>query len=819
MSSSSRIPRLLFRSRFLGIAFLVPLLGTLFTAALVSKASPWVGGFWEFFWCAYLAVLVAIGPILFYHFRSLATIRKLRHEVVEQSGTELMLRAVLDGVNSSVISTDLNGTILTFNAAAQNLLNYEQEEVVGQMNLIQMHDPGEIAARAGYLSMRLHRPVEPGFEVLNLIPDIKKLHEVKWTYLSKDGVRADMVVSMTTLFDRQKQPIGYIVMGRDVTAYRQAQAQLRRFAAILETTTDFVAITDRLGKTLYLNRAARRLAGLSSHEIPADHCLFDLYPQWAGCLTQDESIPAAILEGVWQGESALLNINGIEVPVSQVILSHRARGREVDFLSTIMRDMSEQKRSAAELYRAKEAAEAANRAKSRFLANMSHEIRTPMNAILGFTQLLLRDPSLSAPQKQSIETINRSGGHLLAVINDILEMSTIEAGQVTLNSGSFDLNAMLNDLHQMFLERIHAKNLRFTIHCHGEKQRCVLGDEQKLRQVFINLIGNALKFTQRGGIVLRVHLKSQADQLRLQAAVEDSGPGISEEEIGRLFQSFQQTQSGRNAGHGTGLGLAISRAFVQLMGGEITVHSQPGKGSVFQFEVSLERGVEAQLPPTPALFSGGSRLLSKDSALRILVADDQEDNRKFLIQLLGSAGFQLCEASDGAEAVVHFHRWHPDLILMNRSMPVMDGTEAIRLIRSAGTPVKIIALTADAFEEGRLEAMSTGADDWLTKPFRDSELFEKIGTLLGIGYDAPHPVVTSKKADPEAGLTESLNALPNQLLTRMREAVISADFDEAMEILDVIETLDAPAAQSLRRLVERFNTKRLLQLFPNPKKA
>ena len=156
---------------------------------------------------------------------------------------------------------------------------------------------------------------------------------------------------------------------------------------------------------------------------------------------------------------------------------------------------------------------------------------------------------------------------------------------------------------------------------------------------------------------------------------------------------------------------------------------------------------------------------------------------------------------------------------MNRSMPVMDGTEAIRLIRSAGTPVKIIALTADAFEEGRLEAMSTGADDWLTKPFRDSELFEKIGTLLGIGYDAPHPVVTSKKADPEAGLTESLNALPNQLLTRMREAVISADFDEAMEILDVIETLDAPAAQSLRRLVERFNTKRLLQLFPNPKKA
>ena len=746
-------------------------------------------------------------------FRVRAAILRLKEEVAEHRRTEQMLLAILDGVNTCIISTDINGNILTFNAAAQTLLNYDSNEVVGRMNLLQIHDASEIANRAIYLSKRLGREIPPNFEVLSLTPATGKSHEVEWTYLGKNGKRADMLVFMTALFDDKMRPTGYITMGRDITAFNQTQAELNRFAAILETTTDFVAIIDRMGWTLYLNRAARRLLGLTGEGVPHHHSIFDVHPEWAGLLTRHEGIPVAMLEGVWQGESALLNQEGEEIPVSQVILSHRTGGGSVDFLSTIMRDMTEQKLTAEELYRAKEAAEAANQAKSLFLANMSHEIRTPMNAILGFSQIMLRDPALLASQKQNLNIINRSGEHLLALINDILEMSKIEAGRITLNLSSFDLTSMLNDLHQLFQERIRSKNLHFIIEHLGDPQRCLIADPNKLRQVFINLIGNSIKFTNQGEIILRVRLEPGQDptEVQLYAEVEDTGAGISEDEIDRLFQSFEQTQSGRSAGGGTGLGLAISRAFIQLMGGDITLRSQVDVGTVFLFDIPLKRGDDADLPPTQEIAPNLPHLQNKDSNLRILIADDVEDNRKLLTQILGLAEFNLREAANGAEAYALFNQWKPDLILMDLSMPIMDGNEAIRLIRNSGSTVKIIALTANAFAEGRSQALETGADDWLIKPFRDSELFEKIRVLLDLKYEYSTPIGSTPEESIDLD-SETLHKLPNELLTRLHDAVVAADFDEAMETIDLIEDLNAPIAHGLRRLVESFDTKRLLQL-------
>ena len=757
--------------------------------------------------------IVFVGNLLQALFSGPVAIQKLREKVEEHRGAEHMLRTLLDGVNTCIISTDINGIILIFNTAAQDLLGYSSADVIGKMNLLEIHDPDEITSRAVYLSKRLGRTVSSNFEVLSLTPATGKSHEVEWTYLAKNGQRADMLVFMTALFDDQMQPTGYLVMARDITAYLQAQAQLKRFAAILETTTDFVAIMDRKGQILYLNRAAHRLLGWPGAEVPPGSSIFDVHPEWASLMTRLENTPVAMLEGVWQGESALLNQAGEEIPVSQVILTHRNAAGGVDFLSTVMRDITEQKKNAEELFRAKEAAEAANQAKSLFLANMSHEIRTPMNAILGFSQLMLRDQAFPASQRQNLSIINRSGEHLLALINDILEMSKIEAGRITLNYAAFDLPVMLNDIYHMFLERTRAKNLRFIIEQEGESQRCVIADEHKLRQVLINLIGNAIKFTDRGGIVLRVRLESVQDcsELRLYGAVEDTGAGISEEEMGRLFQSFEQTQSGRSAGGGTGLGLAISRAFIQLMGGDITLRSEVGRGSVFLFEVPLKRGEEADLPRLQETAPGGPRLENQNAPARILLVDDVDDNRKLLSQMLGPVGFELCEASNGAEAVEQFNHWRPDLILMDLSMPEMNGNEAIRLIRATGSQVKIMVLTANAFLEGRAESLSAGADDWITKPFRDSELFEKISVLLDVRYANFNPVIKVKDNNFELTV-ESLKGLSEELVIRLREAVVSADFDEAMETIALIAPLNPDLAQGLRQLVERFDTKRLIQL-------
>ncbi len=480
-----------------------------------------------------------------------------------------------------------------------------------------------------------------------------------------------------------------------------------------------------------------------------------------------------------------------------------------------MLDISERKQ-AERLQAATAHAEAANRAKSVFLANMSHEIRTPMNAILGFTQLLQRDAALTKQQRDYLAVIDRSGEHLLALINDILDVSKIEAQRVMLNPAVVDMGALVKDLESMFQVRAESKGLYLQVEAGAEVPGPVVADAAKLRQILINLLGNAVKFTAAGGVTMRVRKEPASGAWRLVVEVQDTGPGIAPAELPKLFQHFEQTEAGRKAGIGTGLGLAISREFAHMMNGEITVESRVGKGTCFRVEVLLGRNDTAVVAPRPVL-PLVEKLAEGQGERRILVADDLEENRRLLQSLLLPLGFQVAEAADGVETLQECHRWHPHAILLDLRMPRMDGRETIQRLRASaeGRSVKIIVLTASAFDDNRQEVLALGADEFLGKPFRESELLDKLGRLLDLNYIYRTEAAPSG-ADPatETAPAKPVVRPPADLLAQLRQAVREADIDRILALVAEVGLCDPALAQALRQQAERFDYGRLLSLIP-----
>ena len=742
------------------------------------------------------------------------TARKQAEEALLKAGA--LQSAIFNSANFSSIATDEKGVIQIFNVGAERMLGYTAAEVMNKITPADISDPQEVITRAKALSAELGTTITPGFEALvfKASRGIEDIYEL--TYIRKDGSRFPAIVSVTALRDAQGGIIGYLLIGTDNTARKQVEAERmlldqrvrdQQFytRSLIESNIDALITTDPRGIITDVNKQMEALTGCTRDEL--------IGAPFKDYFTDPERAEAGIK--LVLGESKLTDYeltararDGKETVVSYNATTFHDRDRKLQGVFAAARDVTERKRYEQSLQQA-------NRAKSVFLANMSHEIRTPMNAILGFSQLMLRDQDLTPRQCQYLGTINRSGEHLLALINDILEMSKIEAGRTTLNPSTFDLPVLLKDLEMMFRVRTDEKKLSFSVEMIGDVPQYIVTDINKLRQVFINVLGNAVKFTEQGGIGLRVRADREgATGPFLRVEIEDTGPGISPDDQDKLFRHFEQTKTGQQAGTGTGLGLAISREFVRLMGGAITVNSQVGKGSVFVIHLPLKEGeaqaVQAKDKPRHVL-----RLQPGQATCRVLIADDIEDNRQLLAQLLGPVGFEIRLATNGAEAVQEFEQWRPHLILMDFRMPVMDGHEAIRRIRAmaGGKELKIIAVTASAMDENRQELLGIGADDFISKPFREAELFQKIHAHLGVEYVyAEEP--TAAAPEEAAELTpESLAGLPQDLIHPMREAVISADLDQLLATIQEVEARDPGVAQGLRRLAEHFEYQKLLDLF------
>jgi PAS domain S-box-containing protein len=525
----------------------------------------------------------------------------------------------------------------------------------------------------------------------------------------------------------------------------------RHVRDLLDATAEAIFGVDiRDGRCTFINPAGVRLYGYREPgELIGRNLLHLNDPRTEAAYAREEQ---EFLDRIRAGNAAhgdnevIWRADGSSIPVEHWVFPIRRDGLVVGCVFSLI-DIAERKQRELELekYRnhleelvatrtvelahAKEAAEAATRAKSRFLANMSHEIRTPMNAILGYTQLMQRLPELSGKLKNYTAVIARSSDHLLALINDILEMSKIEAGSISLQQEDLNLRSLMKDIESMLKMRASEKGLALEFDVSPRIPAIMHADATKLRQVLVNIIGNAIKFTDHGGIGIRAGVNSSDGQnVCVRIEIADTGPGIAEHEQAQVFDAFEQAESGRLKG-GTGLGMAISRQYARMMGGDLTFDSTLGRGTTLHFTFVAQRRQGAALE-TPKLPARRIMKLAPASAQpRILIVDDVESNREILRLLLAEVGLaEIREVADGRVALELVEQWRPDVILMDRRMPGIDGLQLTRMIKGLpqASEIRIVMVTASAFAEDRQLAFDSGADGFVSKPFREQEILTEI---------------------------------------------------------------------------------------------
>ncbi len=718
------------------------------------------------------------------------TARKLAEEALLKAGA--LQSAIFNSANFSSIATDAKGVIQIFNVGAERMLGYTALEVMNKITPADISDPQEIVARANSLSAELATPITPGFEALvfKASRGIEDIYEL--TYIRKDGSRFPAVVSVTALRDAQETIIGYLLIGTDNTARKLVEEEQKKSdqrlrdqqfytRSLIESNIDALMTTDPSGIITDVNKQMEALTDCTRDEL--------IGAPFKDFFTDPDRAEAGIklvlsTKSVTDYELTARSRNGTETVVSYNATTFYDRSRKLQGVFAAARDVTDRKRFELELQQAKAIAESASRSKSDFLASMSHEIRTPMNAIMGIADLMAKT-ELSAEQDKYVRIFRRAGDNLLNLINDILDLSKVEASQLELEQTGFLLKDHMEIVTDMVAARAHEKGLKLVCEIAPNVCTDLIGDPTRLRQVLLNLLGNAIKFTQTGAVSLHVTQDTDsAVPTALRFTVADTGIGIPFDKLNQVFERFTQadTSTTRRFG-GSGLGLTISKRLVELMGGRIWVESEVGSGSAFSFTVPFERWAGAdRRASAPSRNGTGSTL----SALNILLVEDSADNCTITMAYLEDTPFRIDIAENGASACEMFKAKKYDLVLMDRQMPIMDGLTATRTIRAweqmAGRPATpIIALTASALKGDREMCLAAGCTAFLTKPIKQDVLLQAI---------AEHCTTTPRPSTADGVQEAFVSSSVNQRLAKRIPAYLRNCRENVAAMSDALDRTD-----------------------------
>lgn len=602
---------------------------------------------------------------------------------------------------------------------------------------------------------------------------------------------------------------------------RQLKEQKSVFETFFNETSDGIALLNaQNGKLIDGNNAILDMLNINNKEEFINQDINELSPMFQpdGQLSKDKFLQMnniCLIKGLNKFEWVYTNVDGnkfwVDVVLTKIIINNEniihISWRDIQYKKKLEFDI---KKRNQELEKSKKIAENANKAKSIFLANMSHELRTPLNAILGFSEILKNDVTLGKETKGNLEIINHSGEFLLKLINDVLDMSKIEAGQMILEKDNFDFYNLLDEIIEMMDFYTHKKNLNLILDKTSSVPKYIYADSIKIRQIFINLLSNALKFTKTGGITIRLDVKNMKDDnLVLWCEVEDSGIGLSKEQLKTIFLPFEQFVE-TTGQKGTGLGLTITKKFVELMGGEITVESEIHRGSIFKFFINLKIARKNDIKKD-IVKNNVLGLKEGQKEIKVLVVEDQKDSRILLVSVLTNAGFKIKECTNGKEAVEVFKKWKPDFIWMDRRMPIMDGVEATKCIRALpnGKDVIIVSVTASVFKEEKDEVLNAGMDDFLSKPYTSQEIFGCMKKYLHIEYD-----YIDKIFEIEEKIHVDLSGLQyisKELLLELEDSVTRLDIEETNKISNLVK--DEVLRESLKTLVKNMDFKTIKDAF------
>ncbi len=752
----------------------------------------------------------------------------------ETRSTEEQFRALFENSIDAVLLATPEGNIIAANQEATRIFGYSTEEIcrVGRTGLLDATDPR--------LPQLLAERARTG------------RFQGELNFKRQDGSIFPGEASSAFYKDKAGETKASVII-RDVTARKHAEDELRtseeRFRTLFESAPIGITINNAEGKFLQANRAFEEMLGYAEAELKAASFKELTLPE---DLAESKIVFGELVAGKrshFNIEKRYRKKNGEIFWANTVCSAIRDREGKFAYTFAMIVDITARKQTDAALRKAhdelearvaerteelsrsnvlltkqieerllmeaalkdaKEAAETANRAKSEFLANMSHELRTPLNGILGYAQILKRDAALPREHKENVEVIQRSGEHLLTLINDVLDLAKIEAGKFELQLADFNLPDLLKSVTEITRVRAEQKKLAFVFETLSPLPAFVSGDERQLRQVLLNLLANAVKFTEHGGVSFKVGAVENNGATRLRFQVEDTGIGIPPERLEEIFLPFQQVSELRHRVEGAGLGLAISRKLVELMHGALHVRSVMGQGSTFWFELPLP---ETQAANRSAFTTEQNVVGYFGEKKKLLVVDDKKENRGLMCKLLAPLGFEMFEAANGAEAVSLLARATCDLVLMDLVMPVMDGFEATRRIRalSIATRIPIIALSASVFEHNRQESLSAGCDDFIAKPVRLDVLLEKLQTHLRLQWR----YAEEARASLETTAAPQINAPPRPELEALHQLAMMGDLSGILFKLDELVQRDGQFVafvEEVRGYAKMYDMKKIREL-------